>query len=167
MVNYSSLRYWCWPFKKTVCPPPIDHFQQPSSQRQDKGRPGEWCWHQWMQRLESNRSLWVYQLVVFFKTTQKNPLFGFIKAVLKAWDIKSVWRCFSLFPSAARSIYLTVLFDCLIIITCVTSFTLCTRSVINGIQLQLVGKLSSVVMSDLRCGIIVWCISFHSGIKWS
>ncbi|AWP10638.1 putative mucolipin-3-like isoform 4 [Scophthalmus maximus] len=39
--------------------------------------------------------------------------------------------------ASARSIYLTVLFDCLIIITCVTSFTLCTRSVINGIQLQL------------------------------
>uniref|UniRef100_A0A8D3EAH9 Mucolipin TRP cation channel 3 n=1 Tax=Scophthalmus maximus TaxID=52904 RepID=A0A8D3EAH9_SCOMX len=42
----------------------------------------------------------------------------------------------------ARSIYLTVLFDCLIIITCVTSFTLCTRSVINGIQLQLVVPMS-------------------------
>uniref|UniRef100_A0A8D0ALR3 Mucolipin TRP cation channel 3 n=1 Tax=Sander lucioperca TaxID=283035 RepID=A0A8D0ALR3_SANLU len=39
-------------------------------------------------------------------------------------------------PSAARHIYLTVLFDCLIIITCITSFTLCTRSVINGIKLQ-------------------------------
>uniref|UniRef100_A0A8D0DC92 Mucolipin TRP cation channel 3 n=1 Tax=Sander lucioperca TaxID=283035 RepID=A0A8D0DC92_SANLU len=36
----------------------------------------------------------------------------------------------------ARHIYLTVLFDCLIIITCITSFTLCTRSVINGIKLQ-------------------------------
>ncbi|XP_037626296.1 mucolipin-3 isoform X1 [Sebastes umbrosus] len=35
-----------------------------------------------------------------------------------------------------RNIYLTVLFDCLIIITCIISFTLCTRSVINGIQLQ-------------------------------
>ncbi|XP_042370380.1 mucolipin-3 isoform X2 [Plectropomus leopardus] len=39
--------------------------------------------------------------------------------------------------ASARNIYLTVLFDCLIIITCITSFTLCTRSVINGIQLQL------------------------------
>ncbi|XP_041790511.1 mucolipin-3 isoform X2 [Chelmon rostratus] len=38
--------------------------------------------------------------------------------------------------ASARSIYLTVLFDCLIIITCITSFTLCTRSVINGIRLQ-------------------------------
>ncbi|XP_054458372.1 mucolipin-3 isoform X2 [Anoplopoma fimbria] len=38
--------------------------------------------------------------------------------------------------AAARNIYLTVLFDCLIIITCITSFALCTRSVINGIQLQ-------------------------------
>uniref|UniRef100_A0AAX7SWQ6 Polycystin cation channel PKD1/PKD2 domain-containing protein n=1 Tax=Astatotilapia calliptera TaxID=8154 RepID=A0AAX7SWQ6_ASTCA len=36
-----------------------------------------------------------------------------------------------------RSIYLTVLFDCLIIIMCIISFALCTRSVITGIQLQL------------------------------
>ncbi|XP_069560868.1 mucolipin-3 [Brachyistius frenatus] len=38
--------------------------------------------------------------------------------------------------ASPRNSYLTVLFDCLIIITCITSFTLCTRSVINGIQLQ-------------------------------
>ncbi|XP_078114596.1 mucolipin-3 isoform X1 [Sander vitreus] len=38
--------------------------------------------------------------------------------------------------ASARHIYLTVLFDCLIIITCITSVTLCTRSVINGIKLQ-------------------------------
>ncbi|KAM8745620.1 mucolipin-3 isoform 2-T2 [Acanthopagrus schlegelii] len=37
--------------------------------------------------------------------------------------------------AAARNINLTVLFDCLIIITCLTSFSLCTRSVIKGIQL--------------------------------
>ncbi|KAM9848435.1 mucolipin-3 [Aulostomus maculatus] len=37
----------------------------------------------------------------------------------------------------AKSIYLTLVFDCIIIITCITSFTLCTRSVINGVQLQL------------------------------
>ncbi|XP_041646932.1 mucolipin-3 isoform X2 [Cheilinus undulatus] len=36
----------------------------------------------------------------------------------------------------ARNVNLTVLFDCLIIITCITSFALCTRSVIKGIQLQ-------------------------------
>ncbi|XP_020489412.2 mucolipin-3 isoform X2 [Labrus bergylta] len=39
--------------------------------------------------------------------------------------------------ASARNINLTVLFDCLIIVTCITSFALCTRSVINGIQLQL------------------------------
>ncbi|XP_035032646.1 mucolipin-3 [Hippoglossus stenolepis] len=53
--------------------------------------------------------------------------------------------------ASAKSIYLTVLFDCLIIITCVTSFTLCTRSVINGIQLQLEYSLycnQKVPMSD-------------------
>ncbi|XP_028259080.1 mucolipin-3 [Parambassis ranga] len=38
--------------------------------------------------------------------------------------------------ASARNIYLTVLFDCLIVVTCITSLTLCTRSVINGIQLQ-------------------------------
>ncbi|KAI3368171.1 hypothetical protein L3Q82_007897 [Scortum barcoo] len=38
--------------------------------------------------------------------------------------------------ASARNIYLTVLFDCLIIITCITSFSLCTRSVINGMLLQ-------------------------------
>ncbi|XP_030583010.1 mucolipin-3 [Archocentrus centrarchus] len=36
-----------------------------------------------------------------------------------------------------RSIYLTVLFDCLIIITCIISSILCMRSVITGLQLQL------------------------------
>ncbi|KAM7388181.1 hypothetical protein PAMP_024375 [Pampus punctatissimus] len=38
--------------------------------------------------------------------------------------------------ASPRKIYLTVLFDCLIIITCITSSTLCTRSVLNGIKLQ-------------------------------
>ncbi|KAM7409816.1 hypothetical protein PAMA_001356 [Pampus argenteus] len=38
--------------------------------------------------------------------------------------------------ASPRNIYLTVLFDCLIIITCITSSTLCTRSVLKGIKLQ-------------------------------
>ncbi|XP_038568576.1 mucolipin-3-like isoform X2 [Micropterus salmoides] len=38
--------------------------------------------------------------------------------------------------ASARNIHLTVLFDCFIIIICITSLTLCTRSVINGIRLQ-------------------------------
>uniref|UniRef100_A0A672HLB7 Mucolipin-3-like n=1 Tax=Salarias fasciatus TaxID=181472 RepID=A0A672HLB7_SALFA len=38
--------------------------------------------------------------------------------------------------ASAKSIYLTVLFDCLIVVMCITSFTLCTRSIINGILLQ-------------------------------
>ncbi|XP_061539504.1 mucolipin-3 [Phycodurus eques] len=38
--------------------------------------------------------------------------------------------------ASAKSIYLTLLFDCLIIVTCMTSFTLCLRSVFSGIQLQ-------------------------------
>ncbi|XP_041862988.1 mucolipin-3 isoform X2 [Melanotaenia boesemani] len=39
--------------------------------------------------------------------------------------------------ASAKQIYLTVLFDCLIVITCITSFTLCVRSVIKGILLML------------------------------
>ncbi|XP_061831644.1 mucolipin-3 [Nerophis lumbriciformis] len=38
--------------------------------------------------------------------------------------------------ASAKSIYLTLLFDCLIIVTCITSCALCMRSVFNGIQLQ-------------------------------
>ncbi|XP_071342537.1 mucolipin-3 isoform X1 [Trachinotus anak] len=38
--------------------------------------------------------------------------------------------------ASARNIYLTLLLDFLIIITCITSFVLCTRSMINGIKLQ-------------------------------
>ncbi|KAM3875885.1 mucolipin-3 [Diretmus argenteus] len=38
--------------------------------------------------------------------------------------------------ASAKSIYFTLLFDCLIIITCITSLTLCARSVFTGIQLQ-------------------------------
>ncbi|KAF3835399.1 hypothetical protein F7725_027957 [Dissostichus mawsoni] len=50
--------------------------------------------------------------------------------------------------TAARNIYLTVLFDCLIIITCIASLALCTRSVINGIQLQF----AYTLYSQNRCG---------------
>ncbi|XP_024134303.1 mucolipin-3 [Oryzias melastigma] len=39
--------------------------------------------------------------------------------------------------AAGKSIYLTVVFDCLIIVTCVVSLALCTRSVIKGIKLML------------------------------
>ncbi|XP_072244881.1 mucolipin-3 [Leuresthes tenuis] len=38
--------------------------------------------------------------------------------------------------ASAKQIYLTVLFDCFIVITCITSFTLCMRSVIKGIRLM-------------------------------
>ncbi|XP_027883753.1 mucolipin-3 isoform X2 [Xiphophorus couchianus] len=38
--------------------------------------------------------------------------------------------------ASARKIYLTVMFDCLIVITCITSLVLCTRSVIKGILLM-------------------------------
>uniref|UniRef100_A0A3Q2YLW4 Mucolipin TRP cation channel 3 n=1 Tax=Hippocampus comes TaxID=109280 RepID=A0A3Q2YLW4_HIPCM len=40
--------------------------------------------------------------------------------------------------ASAKSIYLTVVFDCIIILTCMISFTLCLRSVFTGIQLQFV-----------------------------
>uniref|UniRef100_A0A3Q3VLN2 Uncharacterized protein n=1 Tax=Mola mola TaxID=94237 RepID=A0A3Q3VLN2_MOLML len=40
-----------------------------------------------------------------------------------------------------KNLYVTVAFDCLIIIICITSFTLCTRSVIKGIVLQFVSRL--------------------------
>ncbi|XP_049588021.1 mucolipin-3 isoform X2 [Syngnathus scovelli] len=43
------------------------------------------------------------------------------------------WRVTGASP---RSIYLTLVFDCLIILTCMISFTLCLRSVLTGIQLQ-------------------------------
>ncbi|CAG5863546.1 mucolipin-3 [Menidia menidia] len=38
--------------------------------------------------------------------------------------------------ASAKQIYLTVLFDCLIVITCIVSFILCMRSVIKGIWLM-------------------------------
>lgn len=38
--------------------------------------------------------------------------------------------------ATAKNIYLSVTFDCIIIITCVISLSLCTRSVITGIRLQ-------------------------------
>ncbi|KAM4549326.1 mucolipin-3 [Odontesthes bonariensis] len=38
--------------------------------------------------------------------------------------------------ASAKQIYLTVLFDCLIVITCIISFALCMRSVIKGIRLM-------------------------------
>ncbi|CAK6971370.1 mucolipin-3 [Scomber scombrus] len=50
--------------------------------------------------------------------------------------------------ASARNIFLTVLFDCLIIVTCITSFCLCTRSILNGIQLQFEYTLSCRTHSD-------------------
>nr|XP_057929503.1 mucolipin-3 [Doryrhamphus excisus] len=38
--------------------------------------------------------------------------------------------------ATAKSIYLMLMFDCLIIVTCIISSALCMRSVFNGIQLQ-------------------------------
>lgn len=55
--------------------------------------------------------------------------------------------------SAATNIYLTMAFDCIIILTCITSFTLCTRSVISGIRLQLVSDFfffKAIGMSELK-----------------
>lgn len=40
--------------------------------------------------------------------------------------------------SASQVLYLTEAFDCVIILTCITSFILCTRSVLTGIRLQCV-----------------------------
>ncbi|XP_020355085.1 mucolipin-3 isoform X1 [Oncorhynchus kisutch] len=38
--------------------------------------------------------------------------------------------------ASPKNIYYPLLFDCLIIVTCITSLALCTRSVLNGIRLQ-------------------------------
>uniref|UniRef100_A0A3Q2NPP6 Mucolipin TRP cation channel 3 n=1 Tax=Fundulus heteroclitus TaxID=8078 RepID=A0A3Q2NPP6_FUNHE len=43
---------------------------------------------------------------------------------------------------ACKKVYLTVMFDCLILITCLASFALCTRSVIKGILLMFVSKMN-------------------------
>lgn len=40
--------------------------------------------------------------------------------------------------SASQVLYLTEAFDCIIILTCIVSFILCTRSVLTGIRLQCV-----------------------------
>ncbi|XP_004068128.1 mucolipin-3-like [Oryzias latipes] len=50
--------------------------------------------------------------------------------------------------AAGKSIYLTVVFDCLIITTCIISFALCTRSVVTGIKLML----EYSRFCDRRCG---------------
>ncbi|XP_039668180.1 mucolipin-3 [Perca fluviatilis] len=61
---------------------------------------------------------------------------GMIKVDLETDVDINECRDWTVTGASARHIYLTVLFDCLVIITCITSFTLCTRSVINGIKLQ-------------------------------
>lgn len=45
-------------------------------------------------------------------------------------------RDWSVTGASARNIYYHLLFDCVIIITCITSLVLCTRSVLKGINLQ-------------------------------
>lgn len=51
-------------------------------------------------------------------------------------DIKEC-KDWKIIGESARSTNLTVLFDCLIIITCILSFCLCVRSVLNGSRLQI------------------------------
>lgn len=51
---------------------------------------------------------------------------------------------FFLLPAAPKNIYYTVLFDVVIILTCLASLVLCTRSVSSGVQLQFVS------VSDFR-----------------
>ncbi|KAM6921961.1 mucolipin-3 [Xenentodon cancila] len=62
---------------------------------------------------------------------------GRIKVDLENDVFISECRDWKVIGASARKIFLTVLFDCLIIVTCVTSFSLCTRSVIKGILLML------------------------------
>uniref|UniRef100_A0A6Q2XYV0 Polycystin cation channel PKD1/PKD2 domain-containing protein n=1 Tax=Esox lucius TaxID=8010 RepID=A0A6Q2XYV0_ESOLU len=49
--------------------------------------------------------------------------------------------------ASPKNIYYPLVFDCLIIITCIASLTLCTRSVLKGIQLQFVSPLRSNLFS--------------------
>ncbi|XP_061594651.1 mucolipin-3 [Cololabis saira] len=61
---------------------------------------------------------------------------GRIKVELENDVFISECRDWKVTGASPRNIYLTVLFDCLIIVTCVTSFSLCTRSVFKGILLM-------------------------------
>ncbi|XP_032381517.1 mucolipin-3 isoform X2 [Etheostoma spectabile] len=74
-----------------------------------------------------------FTIIITFNNQEHS---GMIKVDLENdVDIKEC-KDWNVIGASAQHIYLTVLFDCLIIITCMTSFTLCTRSVINGIKLQ-------------------------------
>ncbi|XP_035509919.1 mucolipin-3 [Morone saxatilis] len=77
-----------------------------------------------------------YDFLVFI-TFNNQAHSGRIKVDLETDVDINECRDWKVTGASAKSIYLTVLFDCLIIITCITSFTLCTRSVITGIRLQL------------------------------
>ncbi|XP_037105874.1 mucolipin-3 isoform X2 [Syngnathus acus] len=61
---------------------------------------------------------------------------GRIKVDLETHVEINECRDWSVTGASPRSIYLTLVFDCLIILTCMISFTLCLRSVLTGIQLQ-------------------------------
>ncbi|KAM9831543.1 mucolipin-3 [Neosynchiropus ocellatus] len=61
---------------------------------------------------------------------------GRLKIDLESDVVINECRDWKVTGAAAKSIYVTVMFDCIIIATCVVSFTLCTRSVLTGIQLQ-------------------------------
>ncbi|XP_053178024.1 mucolipin-3 [Scomber japonicus] len=65
--------------------------------------------------------------------------------------------------ASARNIFLTVLFDCLIIVTCIISFCLCTRSILNGIQLQFEYTLSCRTHSDKE---VPWSDRFEFVNGW-
>lgn len=73
----------------------------------------------------------------------------------------------SFFPSAPKNIYYTVLFDVVIILTCLASLILCTRSVSTGVQLQFVSvsdfKLRNTHTHTLqRCTLIRGVPLFHT-----
>lgn len=61
---------------------------------------------------------------------------GRIRVELETDVVIKECRDWKVSGASAKKAYVTVLFDCLIVVMCLTSFTLCTRSVANGIRLR-------------------------------
>lgn len=97
------------------------------------------------------------RFAALFITVQMNPLY--YSEAVNGSVLLNRRNFISCAPPAARNIYLTVMFDSLIIITCITSSMLCMRSVISGIRLQFVSNRNTQsIFAPL-------CSNCHSGRK--
>ena len=168
-TSVSVLSYSLWRRREfvyqwsAVWSPPwsTDPLQQPGPQWQDQGGPRQRRGDQWMPGLESHWSR--YANIMWMMWVNLNAK--------KQCFLDSSSPLPQPYPLGAKNTYFPMLFDILIIMTCITSLALCTRSVRNGVQLQFVSWI--ILSHPLRSSTLIPCpkifcrwLVFLNSQKW-